>query len=61
MVLLREYSTRLIVDVVTGKLDVRNMQLPYIEEEKELDELNEGEQLEAEETMDIEEVDDANN
>jgi type I restriction enzyme S subunit len=59
--LLREYGTRLISDVVTGKLDVRNIQLPDLKIEKGLDELHEGEQIEAEETMDIEEVDDANN
>ena len=59
--LLHEYRTRLIADVVTGKFDVRNIQLPDLKEEDKLDELEEVEQLEAEETMDIEEVDDADN
>jgi type I restriction enzyme S subunit len=59
--LLHEFRTRLIADVVTGKIDVRNIQLPDHKNEKELDELYEVEQLEAEETMDIEEVDDADN
>jgi type I restriction enzyme S subunit len=58
---LQEYRTRLIADVVTGKLDVRNIQLPYLKEEDKLDELDEVEQLDAEETMDVEEVDDADN
>ena len=30
---LKEYRTRLIADVVTGKLDVRGVELPEIEEE----------------------------
>jgi len=63
--LLREYRIRLIADVVTGKLDVRNMQLPDLDKAKELDELLEVEydveQLEAEETMDIEEAADDDN
>jgi hypothetical protein len=32
--LIREYRTRLISDVVTGKLDVRNVELPEIEEDE---------------------------
>jgi type I restriction enzyme S subunit len=34
--LLREYRTRLIADVVTGKLDVRGVELPQSEEAEEL-------------------------
>ena len=59
--LFREYSTSLIADVVTGNLDVRKILLPDIKEENEFDELYEVEQVEVEETMDVEEVDDANN
>jgi len=33
--LIREYRTRLIADVVTGKLDVRNAELPALEEAEE--------------------------
>lgn len=59
--LIREYRNRLIADVVTGKLDVRNVQLPDLEKAKELDKLYEIEQLEARDTMEIdnEEADDA--
>ena len=35
--LLREYRTRLIADVVTGKLDVRDVTLPEIEETEEIE------------------------
>ena len=59
--LLQEYLTRYIADVVTGKLDVRNILLHDLNKAKEVDELCEVEHLEAEETMDLEEVDDANN
>ncbi len=34
--LVREYRTRLIADVVTGKLDVRGVELPPLEEAEEL-------------------------
>jgi hypothetical protein len=40
---------------------VRSIQLPDLKIEEGLDELHESEQIEAEETIDIEEVDDANN
>ena len=33
--LIREYRTRLMADVVTGKLDVRGVALPSVEEEAE--------------------------
>jgi type I restriction enzyme S subunit len=34
--LMNEYRTRLIADVVTGKLDVRGVELPPLEEAEEL-------------------------
>ncbi len=50
--LLREYRTRLIADVVTGKLDVREAAAKLPEEAGELEEVNESEALsEAEEAM----------
>ena len=39
--LICEYRTRLIADVVTGKLDVRGVDLPELEEAEALEELNE--------------------
>lgn len=36
--LLREYRTRLIADVVTGKLDVRGAELPELDEAEEIGE-----------------------
>jgi type I restriction enzyme, S subunit len=50
--LLREYRTRLIADVVTGKLDVRGMELPAVEAEEEPDELDAEEEEEAAEEPD---------
>lgn len=38
--LLREYRTRLIADVVTGKLDVRGVELPEVDEAEVLEELD---------------------
>ena len=38
--LLREYRTRLIADVVTGKLDVRGVELPELDEAEVLEELD---------------------
>lgn len=38
--LIREYRTRLIADVVTGKLDVRGVELPELEETEPLDDLD---------------------
>ncbi|MFQ5851654.1 MAG: restriction endonuclease subunit S, partial [Candidatus Binatia bacterium] len=38
--LLREYRTRLIADVVTGKLDVRGVELPALDESEDLDDLD---------------------
>lgn len=61
--LLREYRTRLIADVVTGKLDVREAaaSLPDGVEEPEVleDEVGEGEGLDDEQATDLEEGDDA--
>ena len=59
--LVREYRTRLIADVVTGKLDVRNVTLPdldEVEEDEEYEELEEEmdvDDLNAEELNDAEE------
>jgi type I restriction enzyme S subunit len=47
--LLREYRTRLITDVVTGKLDVRDVELPALDEAEALDGFDSGEDFEAEE------------
>ncbi|TAK67345.1 MAG: restriction endonuclease subunit S [Dehalococcoidia bacterium] len=38
--LLREYRTRLIADVVTGKLDVRGVELPPLDDDSTLDEID---------------------
>jgi len=38
--LLREYRTRLIADVVTGKLDVRGVELPPLDDDGALDEID---------------------
>ncbi|MBN2394179.1 MAG: restriction endonuclease subunit S [Anaerolineae bacterium] len=39
IVLVREYRTRLIADVVTGKLDVRDVVLPDLEDDESVDDL----------------------
>ena len=44
--LLREYRTRLIADVVTGKLDVRSVELPELDEAEILDGLETSEDIE---------------
>jgi len=56
--LLREYRTRLISDVVTGKLDVRGMELPAMDEAESLEDIDTGEdtELDAEELIKSEEV-----
>jgi type I restriction enzyme S subunit len=54
---LREYHTRLIADVVTGKLDVRGVELPVMNETITLEDIDIGE--DAEELIEIEEVADA--
>ena len=40
--LMREYRTRLIADVVTGKLDVRGVELPELDGEEVLEDWDEG-------------------
>jgi type I restriction enzyme S subunit len=60
--LLREYRTRLVADVVTGKLDVRGVALPGLEEAEEVEPLTDvaDEELEdSEELVAAEEVADA--
>ena len=57
--LLREYRTRLIADVVTGKLDVRGVQLPALDEDEALDDLDIEEQADADDTDQHDESDDA--
>jgi type I restriction enzyme S subunit len=52
--LLREYRTRLIADVVTGKLDVRGVELPALDEADALEEWETGEDAEAGEMDEIE-------
>ncbi len=55
--LLHEYRTRLIADVVTGKLDVRGVELPDIDVSEGLDELDEEEEVGQEEIIEPEEMD----
>ncbi|MFA4846292.1 MAG: restriction endonuclease subunit S, partial [Patescibacteria group bacterium] len=57
--LIREYRTRLISDVVTGKLDVRSMKLPAMDETETLEDIDNGEDTEAQELIESEEVADA--
>jgi type I restriction enzyme, S subunit len=57
--LLREYRTRLIADVVTGKLDVRGVALPEPEEVEEQEDWDQGVDVESEEIADVEEAVDA--
>ncbi len=53
--LIREYRTRLIADVVTGKLDVRGVELPALDETALLDDLDDDEVAElAEKTNEVE-------
>ena len=60
--LLREYRTRLISDVVTGKLDVRSVELPAMNEAETLGDIEIGEdtETESEDLIENEEVADAN-
>jgi len=55
--LIREYRTRLIADVVTGKVDVRGILVEAVSEDEALEEFVESEEME--EPLDIEEVQDA--
>ena len=57
--LLREYRTRLIADVVTGKLDVRSVELPGLDEVEGQEDWDEDANVEAEEIADVEEATDA--
>jgi type I restriction enzyme, S subunit len=58
--LLREYNTRLIADVVTGKIDVRGLELPDLDAAEEPDpRADEEEELESEELVGAEEGEDA--
>lgn len=52
--LIREYRTRLITDVVTGKIDVRNIQIPEEKITKAIDELVGTESIEETEMKNIE-------
>jgi type I restriction enzyme S subunit len=54
--LIREYRTRLIADVVTGKLDVRDIDLPELDGDDEASEWGEAEGDEAEAMIDAEET-----
>ena len=55
--LLREYSTRLIADVVTGKLDVRGVELPAWDEAEVLEEWEPDEDTEVDVMDEMEGVD----
>lgn len=54
--MLREYRTRLISDVVTGKLDVRGVELPDLPAEELLDELQDEPDEDSDEAGNIEET-----
>jgi type I restriction enzyme, S subunit len=57
--LIREYRTRLIADVVTGKLDVRNVDLPTLDPLEDLNLIDITEELENEELTNMEEISNA--
>jgi type I restriction enzyme S subunit len=57
--LIREYRTRLIADVVTGKLDVRGVSLPDLDEAGDLGDLDDMEEDTQLDDLDAEELDDA--
>jgi type I restriction enzyme S subunit len=54
--LLHEYRTRLIADVVTGKLDVRGVEMPSLDEGKAVENLEIGGDTETVEMTDIKEI-----
>jgi type I restriction enzyme S subunit len=54
--LLREYRTRLIADVVTGKVDVRGVELSSLDEGEAVEDLEIGEDTKTDEMTDIEEI-----
>jgi type I restriction enzyme S subunit len=53
--LLREYHTRLIADVVTGKLDVRGLELPALDEAEVMEDMDTGKDAAVNEMSDNEE------
>jgi ABC-type phosphate/phosphonate transport system ATPase subunit len=55
--LIREYRTRLIADVVTGKVDVRDIPVEDVPEDEALEEFVESREIE--EALDIGEIQDA--
>jgi len=57
--LIREYRTRLVADVVTGRLDVRGVALSALDEGEPLDDLDINDDAEADEAADSEDADDA--
>jgi type I restriction enzyme S subunit len=57
--LLREYRTRLIADVVTGKLDVRGVELPELGDVQEVSDVEDEELEDSEELVAVEENVDA--
>jgi len=57
--LIGEYRTRLISDIVTGKLDVRGVELPAMDEAEVPEDIEISEETEAEELIENEEVADA--
>lgn len=59
--LIHEYRTRLIANVVTGKIDVLGVALPSEEEAIAIEDWKEGEELQEEEMMDAKEATHANN
>ena len=54
--LVREYRTRLVADVVTGKLDVRDVELPALDKDEVLEDWDEDTEEEAEEIAETEEI-----
>jgi restriction endonuclease S subunit len=57
--LLREYRTRIIADVVTGKLDVREVELPELNDVGEVIDVEDEELEDSEELVAVEESTDA--
>lgn len=53
---IREYRNRLISDVVTGRLDVRDVELPALDEDEMIGEWDEGTEEEPDETTETEEI-----
>jgi type I restriction enzyme S subunit len=57
--LIREYRTRLVADMVTGKLDVRGVSLPDLDEAGDMGDLDELEEDAELDNLDVEEMNDA--